>query len=112
MNAWPGLWRLVQVPAWRPAVLHRRKRRRLLSTITWTAIAAVLSTPRDAVFSRFRDRSDLPIASRAGNDRNANARSTGLHGWLDDQTLMKAVSAMLTDCTLSIALPMRDFKIS
>ena len=62
--------------------------------------------------SRFRDRSDLPIASRAGNDRNANARSTGLHVWLDDQTLMKAVSAMLTDCSLSIALPMRDFNLS
>ena len=112
MNAWPGLSRLVQVPAWRPAVLHRRKRRRLLSTVALTALAAVLSTPCDAVFSRFRDRSDLPIASRAGNDRNANARSTGLHVWLDDQTLMKAVSAMLTDCSLSIALPMRDFNLS
>ena len=33
MNAWPGLSRLVQVPAWRPVVLHRRKRRRLLSTV-------------------------------------------------------------------------------
>ena len=33
MNAWPGLWRLVQVPTWRPAVLHRRERRRLLSTV-------------------------------------------------------------------------------
>jgi hypothetical protein len=112
MNAWPGLWRLVQVPTRRPAVLHRRKRRRLLSTVALTAVAAVLSTPCDAVFSRFRDRSDLPIASRAGNDRNASARSTGLHVWLDDQTLMKAVSAMLTDCSLSIALPMRDFNLS
>ena len=32
--------------------------------------------------------------------------------WLDDQTLMKAVSAMLTDCNSSIALPMRDFNLS
>jgi hypothetical protein len=112
MNAWPGLSRLVQVPTWRPAVLHRRKRRRLLSTVALTALAAVFSTPCDAVFSRSRDRSLLPIASRAGNDRNANARSTGLHGWLDDQTLMKAVSAMLTDCSLSIAPAMRDFKLS
>jgi len=33
MNAWPSLWRLVQVPTWLPAVLHRRKRGRLLSTV-------------------------------------------------------------------------------
>ena len=62
MNAWPSLSGACAGPAWRPAVLHRRKRRRLLSTVAWTAIAAVLSTPCDAGFSRFRDRSDLPIA--------------------------------------------------
>jgi hypothetical protein len=62
MNAWPGLSGACAGPNMATWVLHRRKRRRLLSTVSWTAIAAVLSTPCDAVFSRFRDRSDLPIA--------------------------------------------------
>jgi hypothetical protein len=55
MNAWPRPSGRVQVPIWRPAVLRRRKHRRLLSTVAQTAIAAVLSTPCDVVFSRFRE---------------------------------------------------------
>ena len=35
---------------------------------------------------------------------------TGLHAWLDDKLAMKVVSAMLTECTLSIALAVRSYK--
>ena len=60
---------------------------------------------------RFRDKIGvLPIAARARNGRTANARGTGLHAWLDDKLAMKAVSAMLTECMLSIALAISDFK--
>src|SRR5439155_23185070 len=38
MNAWPRLLGACAGPTWRPAVLHRRKRRRLLSTVAWTAL--------------------------------------------------------------------------
>src|SRR6266540_4593916 len=53
----------------------------------------------------------LPITSRAGNDRNASPRGTGLHAWPDDQpTHEGCVSTILTESGLSIALPLRQFK--
>jgi hypothetical protein len=50
------------------------------------------------------DRIASDHSSKARNERNAGARSTGLHEWFDDQTDMKAVSAMLTGCNSSLEL--------
>jgi hypothetical protein len=53
----------------------------------------------------------LPIASRAGNDRNANAEEAVdfMYGGMTSRH-EGCVSAMLTKSALSIASPMRDFK--
>ena len=70
-----------------------------------------LLTSFDVVLRRFRDKIGvLPIAARAHNGRTASARGTGLHAWLDDKLAMKAVSAMLTERSLSIALVVCGFK--
>ena len=62
--------------------------------------------------SRFRDEIEmLPIASRAGNDRNAGAQAAldFMYGWMTSRH-EGCVSAMLTKSVLSIASRMRDFK--
>jgi hypothetical protein len=53
----------------------------------------------------------LPIPSRAGNDRNANAEEAldFMYGWMTSQH-EGCVSAMLTESVLSIAPRSRDFK--
>lgn len=55
-----------------------------------------------------RDRSRSFFEAR--NERNADARSTGLHESFGDQTVMKAVSAMLTKCRSSLALYPVEFQ--
>ena len=53
----------------------------------------------------------LPITSRAGNDRNANAEKAPdfMHGFATSRH-EGCVSTMLTESGLSIALPVRHFK--
>ena len=85
--------------------LHRRQGRRLPIECLADGHCRIVLTPCDAMCSRFRDEIEmLPIASRAGNDRNANAQEALdlMYGWMTSRH-EGYVSAMLTESVLSIA---------